>query len=113
MQRRHVDVRVAGDEVHLGSALDEKARRPLLAEEGRVVQRREAVRRPRLRELGLSAEQLLEPARPPDGSCVEDVERRIRVEQRPDEPRLPVVERVQNRREPRLVPLGGELGPGR
>ena len=48
-------------------------------------------------ELGLGVEQLLQPARPADRGGVEDVERRVRVEQRLDEVALPVVERVQDR----------------
>ena len=110
VQRSHVDGRVAGDEIHLGAALEQDLRRFLLAEERGEVQRREAVRRPGCDELGLAVEQLLQPARPPDRSGVEDVERRIRVQQRLDEVALAVVERVQDRREAVGVPRSGQVG---
>ena len=97
--------------VGLRAALEQELRRVLLAEERRVVERREAVGRPGAGELRLGVEQLLEPARAADGGRVEHVERRVRGEQDVDEARLPVVERLQHGREPGLGPRRRELGP--
>ncbi len=96
VQRGHVDALVPRDEPDLGSVLDEDLRRSLLAEERRVVERREAVGRPGAGELRLGVEQLLEGARAADGGRVEHVERRVRGQQDVDEPRLPVVERLKD-----------------
>ncbi len=62
-----------------------------------------------VRELGLAVEQLLQAARASDRGGVEDVERRVRVEQRLDEVALAVVEGVQNRRETVGVPRSRQL----
>ena len=59
---------------------------------------------------GSRVEQLLQPARPSDRGCVEDVERRVRVQQRVDEAVLAVVERVEDGREAVGVPRSGEVG---
>jgi hypothetical protein len=104
-----VDAVVACNEIHLGAALEQDPRRVLLAEERCQVQRGEAVLRPGRDERGLAVEQLLETARPSDRSGVEEVERRVRVQERLDEAALPVVERVQNRREAVGVPPSREV----
>ena len=111
VQRRHVDVRVARDEVHLGPALDEEPGGVLLAEERRVVQRREAVRRPRAaraRALPRAAPRGRASGRPPPRRRRRAAGWR-RAASRRGSPA--VVERVQHRREPVRVSLGRELGP--
>jgi len=68
----------------------------VLIESRREVQRRGAVRRPGRCESRLGLEQLLQAARAADRGRVEDVQSRIRVEDRIDELRPALVERVQD-----------------
>ena len=101
LQRPHANLRMAGERVGVGAALEQRSRRLGLSGERGEVERREAVLRPGV---GLG-----EPLEVADEGGVEAVERRIRVEHGSNELVVPAVEGAAECGEALGVP-GGRRG---